>query len=350
MNPSTQNDFALNLISSKLVGFREIVLPLFENCNLSCAFCPQQHESTVGMSHEEIMTKVDLIARYANESTGDAVHLHVMGGELFQDHLLQKGFVEIYEEFMARIREKVQNPERLVFNFVTNLVTTNIEEVKKFCIRNNLKVSVSYDPTGRFSAQNLEIFTGNLDIMQDHIRMISCVITKPNIQKIFAGDALFEKLYQRHDVDWDPLLPSLKNSAQLMPKESELLKFLKFLVDHYPDCINLENFFATNSQQKMRCTRGRSLTIMPNNQIPLGCSGSLFLKEAKTEDLGGNEIISQFLHKFDCLTCAYFSKCSFTCFIKQDYKRLVEDVSGCVYKEVYNHIENKKQAPRDANP
>lgn len=348
MNTAMESDLALNLISSKLVGFREVVLPLFENCNLNCVFCPQQHDSTIGLSRNEIFSKVEIIAKYANENTSDSIHLHIMGGELFQDHLIQTGFIAIYEEFMALVREKISNPERLVFNFVTNLVTENIEEVKKFCIKNNLRISVSYDPSGRFSNENLQLFKRNIDFMQNHIRMISCVITRPNIQRILVGDTLFEKLYNRHDVDWDPLLPSLQNSAQLMPKESELLEFLKYLVDRYPKCINLENFFATNPQQKMRCTRGRSLTIMPNNQIPMGCSGSLFLKESKTENLGSNEIINKFLQKFDCLTCSYYSKCSFTCFIKQDYKRLIEDVSGCVYKEVFNYIEQKRQVTANA--
>ncbi len=39
---------------------------------------------------------------------------------------------------------------------------------------------------------------------------------------------------------------------------------------------------------------------MPDGAKPQGCSGSVFLKEAQTEELGGPKIVENFLDKYDC--------------------------------------------------
>jgi sulfatase maturation enzyme AslB (radical SAM superfamily) len=334
-------DVNLRIISSKLVEHSEVVVCFFENCNLSCVFCPQNHDATVGMSKTEILSKVPLIIDFIAASPSKEFHLHLMGGELFQDHLIKNGFLLFYSEFMQEILKKTPEGKKVFFNFISNLILNDIEPLVQFCSTHNLKLSLSYDPAGRFNAANLELFKKNVERIAPYIRMVSCVITKASIQKVMKGDPYFEYLYNNFPIDWDPLLPSLDNSPLLMPRESELLQFNQFLIDRFPDCINLENFISTRPQSKMRCTRGKSLTIFANNYVPAGCSGEFYLKESKTEDLSSHEIIKNFVDKYGCLTCEFFSQCPFTCFIKQDYKRLIEDFDGCVYKETFKYARAK---------
>jgi hypothetical protein len=333
------DDLVLKLIEPKLVGFSEVVVCFFENCNLNCTFCPQDHRSILGMSKREILEKLPLIERFISTQSSKEIHLHLMGGELFQDHLIERGFLEYYAEFVARLRSKFEPEKSLTFNFITNLTLSRVEDLRRFCLELDLKLSISYDPSGRFTPESRTLFEENVETFKDHVRMVSCVITRPNIERAMAGDSLLDRLYNHFPVDWDPLIPARDNSQQLLPKDSELLQFYKFLLERYPSSINLENFVNPNSHQKMRCTRGKSLTIMPDNLIPQGCSGALFLRDSSVRDPASNRIIERFLAKHDCLACPYYSRCSFTCFIAQEYKHRIDDLPRCVFREVFEHLD-----------
>ncbi|MFN3697126.1 MAG: hypothetical protein ACK4VO_06775 [Pseudobdellovibrio sp.] len=343
MHNTNQTDSVLKIINSKLIPFAEVVVCLFENCNLSCVFCPQNHKSTIGMSKNEILSKIPIIENFINQIHSSDIHLHIMGGELFQDHLIEEGFLDYYSMFIDILQSKFrESNKKLIFNFISNLTFKKSSDVLHFLKKHDLQISLSYDPSGRFNKNSLELFKKNLILFSENIRMVSCVLTSPNINKVISGDTLFDEIYKKFPIDWDSLIPSLENSQSLMPKESELLKFYKFLVDYYPECINLENFFDDKNEQSMRCTRGRSLTIMPNNQIPTGCSGAIFLRDSKSNDPSSNIIIENFLTKYNCLSCEFYSRCPFTCFIKQDYQNLIHDVDGCVYQETFKYIKTKK--------
>jgi sulfatase maturation enzyme AslB (radical SAM superfamily) len=337
-------DIILKIIEPKLVQFGEVVLCLFENCNLSCVFCHQDHKAIEGMSGPEILSKVPHVIKYIRNSPMQDFHIHVMGGELFQDQLIQKGFLDHYSQMITQIQDQLPAGKRVTFNFITNLVLTETDLLLQFCQRHDLQINISYDPSGRFNQKNLEIFKNNVIKFQSVIKMASCVITRPNIKRVMAGDPTFEFLYQLFPIDWDSLIPSLENSVDLMPAESELLQFNKFLLDHFPECINVENFLSNEAQSQMRCTRGRSITIMPNNSSPIGCSGAPLLKHSNTKNLQTSEIVENFLAKYDCMKCEFYSKCPFTCFIKQDYKHLVNDLQTCVFKETFKYAKEKKKS------
>ena len=83
-----------DIIDAKVVRYGEIVVCLFEHCNLRCAFCPQDHDSILGASYEEIMEKVDPIVEWINNNPRQqAYKIHIMGGELFQDRWIDAGFL-----------------------------------------------------------------------------------------------------------------------------------------------------------------------------------------------------------------------------------------------------------------
>lgn len=328
-----------DVLDNKVVTHGEVVVCLFEHCNLNCVFCPQDHSSILGASREEILAKVEPIAEWINNNPRKQDYkLHIMGGELFQDRWIDQGFLDIYEEFITTLN--VRTNRYIHFNFITNLVFTRKTEVMNFLTRNQLKVSISYDPSGRFSPKDRELFWDNIRMFQDHISMVSLVATKQNIQKITLGDEEFDSLYYNYTCDFDHFLPSVASSRVLMPSEKELYQFYKVLIDRYPKCLNIEHFVNQKPANKMICTRGNSLTIMPDGAKPQGCSGSVFLQDAQTEELGGPQIVENFLSKYNCFECEYFARCPLSCFIKQDYKHIEQDMDECVFKATFRYADS----------
>lgn len=328
-----------DLIDTKVVRYGEIVVCLFEHCNLRCAFCPQDHFSIVGASYEEITSKIEPIVKWINNNPRQQDYkIHLMGGELFQDRWIEEGFLDYYQDLITLISARAN--AKVHFNFITNLVFENRKPVMDFLNRNELKVSISYDPAGRFSKSDLETFTRNIIYFQDHIEMVSIVATKQNIDRIIIGDQLFEDLYANYTCDFDHFLPGVATSRILMPSEKELFEFYKVLVNKYPRCLNIDHFVNDKPANKMICTRGNSLTIMPDGAKPQGCSGSVFLKDAQTEELGGPKIVENFLDKYNCFECEYFQRCPLSCFIKEDYKHIEQDMDECVFKATFRYADS----------
>lgn len=333
-----------DVIDKKIVDYSEIVCCLFEHCNLSCVFCPQDHNSIVGANRDDILKKVPTIYNYINNNKRSKYFsIQIMGGELFSDKWIDNQFLIIYEDFIKEIGKYVDKNKEVVYNFVTNLCFQNENLVLDFLNRNNLKFSISYDPYGRFNPKDLNIFKNNLILFKDKIHMISLVQTKQNMKAIINGDDVFNYLYEKYPVHFDHLLPSTgtKIDRTLMPKESEVLEFYKCLVDRYPKSINILPFTNGENNNKMSCTRGNSLTIMPDGSIPKGCSGSVLLKEYNTKDLGDTKIIENWVNKYNCFECEYFQRCPMTCFIKSDFKHIEEDVDECVFKSTFKYHDKK---------
>lgn len=331
-----------DVIDNKVVKHAEIVVCLFDHCNLRCAFCSQEHDSLIGTTKSEIMSKVDGIVNWIQSNTRSTDYkLHIMGGELFQDVWINNNYLEIYEDFIKEIRNKVDNNKNIIFNFITNLVFTETEKVINFLDNNNLKFTVSYDPVGRFQNKDLEIFKNNIEIFRDRIDLISLVMTKQNTRSVCEGDEYFDYLYSIFPTHWDSFLPSVEMSEKMMPSETELLSFYKLLVDRYPDTLNMESFL-NGSSNRMGCTRGNSYTVLRDGTNPKGCSGSIFLKDGETDDASTGEIVIKFFKTYDCFSCEYFKTCSFTCFIQNDYKKINRDLGKCVFKEVYKYVESKR--------
>ena len=274
-----------NVIDSKVIDYAEIVVGFFDNCNMRCVFCSQDHESTEYMTKEDIVGKADQIISWINENKRSSYFkLHLMGGELFQDNLINSGYLDYYSEFIERVRAAVPEEKDIVFNFVTNLVFTEIDKMKDFFDKHNLKVSTSYDTNGRFNATQEKVYRKNIETMKPYIQMISLTMTKPNILSITKGNEYFDYLYSQFICGWDYYLPLTKDSKVMIPKESELLAFYKVLIEKYPKCTNVEHFVDGSTHNRMGCTRGNSLVVMRDGTNPKGCSGSLLMKEEKEVD------------------------------------------------------------------
>ncbi len=332
-----------NIIRKKIPQYAEIVVNLFDHCNMRCVFCPQDHEDIVGMSRSEILSKVPIIKDFMINNPSIEFQIHVMGGELFQDDLIKSGYLEIYTDLINEIKQACPVGKTVVFNFISNLVFTQTEKVISFLQRNKIDLAISYDPVGRFNQSQRNIFEENVDIFLKHIRIVSCTMTKNSIEKIIQGDAYFDYLYNRFTCDWDYLLPGNDKLKAMMPSESDLQRFFIHLVDHYPRCSNVIHFTKHDELVTTPCTRGNNITIFSDNSIPPGCSGSVILKDKIYEKPEDDSVVKKFIGDRDCLQCEFYSRCTFSCFVSHDYQELVRDVDGCLYKEVFKYVSNKSK-------
>lgn len=309
--------------------------------------CSQNHESFENTEREKILSKVQYVSDWINSNNKTKYFkLHIMGGEVFEDVFTTQGYLDIYQELLDQISDKIVDKEKeIVYNFVTNLVFENTQLVLDFLNKNNLKISTSYDSTGRFSPKDFKTFKRNVEIFKDKIEMVSCVMSAPTIKKVIDGDDYFDYLYENFDINWDSLWPAqdAKINVLLMPKESELYEFYKVLIDRYPECSSVEHFVTKKQAMKMTCTRGNNTTILQDNTIPKGCSGSAYIKDGKTKDPGTDEIVINFFNKYNCFQCEYFQRCPFTCFIKADFKHIEEDLDECVFKKTFRYADEKRE-------
>ena len=114
-----------NILRNKVPDYAEVEVFFFEHCNLKCVHCFQDHSATVGMSRDSILSKATLISEFVRNAKKNHVVLNIMGGELFQDHLLSE-FLPVYTEFIEIVSDAANQVNKtLRFNFVTNLLATN---------------------------------------------------------------------------------------------------------------------------------------------------------------------------------------------------------------------------------
>ena len=336
-----------DILASKVPDYAEIEIFFFEHCNLRCVHCFQDHESTVGMSEINILKKISYIENFLKITPKTDVILNIMGGELFQDDLLDE-YLPIYTKFIDQVSAlAIIYNKKLKFNFVTNLLTTKHELFTAWLIKHNLKLSVSYDLSGRFNINQLLQFKHNIEIYREFVGIICLVSTRKNIELLVQGkDRYYDYLYNNFECYWDQLTPGPTVPTDLVPSESQYLNFLIHLIDHYPKCSNLTAFTNKKSHNKMSCPSINKLLIEAGNTT----SSCRIQQHKKSNDFitivnnKNDAIIEKWVDDMGCLTCEYFHRCPFSCFVRNDWKRLVRDVDGCIYKEVFKYVDIKNES------
>ena len=110
----------------------EIIVTLFEQCNMSCKFCNQDHASTVGMNN--IRDKLSIVQNaikhlQANGRTQFSVHF--MGGEVFSDLVPDSCFDDY--KYLADELDKwsKENKYEVEVCFTTNFVYERTDRLQK---------------------------------------------------------------------------------------------------------------------------------------------------------------------------------------------------------------------------
>lgn len=311
----------------------EIILNLFEFCDMSCSFCSQDHDSKIGMDKilEKFQPVVEVIQIQKKMGKSD-FHLHLMGGELFADDVPDSIFVD-YKLLIEKIREYCTNNNiKLKISIASNFVWKDGNRVIRLKEETKTELMTSYDPAGRFNASTFEIFKQNVRQYAQHISSVGVVITKPTIQKFLKNDVpFFDFIYQNFQVYLDYYGPE-KNANVLQPKDTDLRDFMKLIIDTWPNCLPVSGFLKDNTSMTCQDT----YSIMADGSYG-GCGKS----EKVINFIPIKPILEQqWFDDFNCVECQYFSKCSFGCFMSHHVKEM-RTQKECWLKEVYDYIESK---------
>ena len=175
----------------------EIIVTLFEQCNLTCKFCPQDHNSVIGMT--EIKEKKDYIIQsilHLQEQGRNQFSVHLMGGEVFSDLISTEIFEDYYQLVKSLFEWSSTNNINLEIAFTTNMVFSNYKRVNQlitrlFALDPNVYLMTSYDPHSRFNSNSLKLFTSNVRKLKKWIKTVNVIMTKPAIIKFLNDDITF---------------------------------------------------------------------------------------------------------------------------------------------------------------
>lgn len=312
----------------------EIIVTLFEFCDLSCLFCNQDHDSIVGI--DTIVSKFDQIVLCINRLIPKGKKdfaIHIMGGEVFSDKLSEKVFTD-YVELVRKIKQySVDKNIPIKVSFITNFIWEKSDRVRNFLQQSQVDLMTSYDPAGRFNKNTFEVYKRNVQEYKEHITGVNIVLTKPTIEKFLSKQTpFFDYLYENFETYFDYYGPE-KNQAFLLPSDVGLRSFMRFLIDNYPQSMPVKDFFI-KSKQKMTCMD--TFTVMPT-----GKWGGCGYFENIEKIIPIKQITEQtWVDSYNCFECEHFQRCSLGCFMSNHVNGM-RTQQECWLKEVYDYIDNK---------
>lgn len=338
----SENSFLYHVLKDKLPISSEIELHLFDFCNLRCTFCGQDHESKEGM--EEIRNKILPVQEFISKNTIDSHIVNIMGGEIFNDEVPDHLFKD-YENLATSIHEHAQSlGHQCTFNWVTNLVFKKSHRVENLLTALKSKgistnLSTSYDFSGRkTSLWKEDLFKENLEKFKTNIYTVGFVMTKPTIQFLLnQNDPYFEYLYGQFPIYFDFYVPE-KTARFLMPSDQDMLDAYLFLAKRYPKVSPVKELL-TRRENRMTCYSLNKLTLLPSGK-EVKCR---YLKYETHEfnnpiDYSSNEnIVTAHLEENGCLSCEWFERCSFRCFVQADWSTRVK-TPDCFFKTFFAEV------------
>lgn len=336
------DEFLNKLLERKIPESSEIQLILFQHCNLKCNFCGQDHTNATGL--DTITQKAEEIKKFMTGNMRKSHIINMMGGEIFNDELPDKVFKDYRRLLLDVATYALDTDQKVHFNFATNLIFNSQERILAFVqelkdLGVNCNMSTSYDFYGRKSKLwDEDLFKKNIEIFSDHIKTINCVLTKPAIQLFTkTKDPYFDHLYEKFEIFFEYYQPEASPHV-LMPSDKELLDAFLFLAKTYPEVSPIKEL-VNNTQNRMTCYGLNSMTLLPDGSKArcryMDHQEGSFKNEV---DFKSNSNITQaFLQENECLSCEWFERCSFRCFVQADWsKRKIE--SKCIFKTFFETV------------
>jgi radical SAM protein with 4Fe4S-binding SPASM domain len=333
------NQFTI-IDNSKENSEGELIIFLFELCNLNCQMCYQDHDSIIGM--DTIVERFDAVSKAIDGLIAKgktAISINLMGGELFADNIKD----EIFSDYVILIQKiKSYAMEKNIpinFQIVTNLIWEKTERVKTLLDKVELPIATSWDPVGRFNTSTLKIFKKNIVEFKDYISQVGVVMTKPTIKEFLKSTPeLFEYIYNNFTVVFDHYTPDGKENhiEHLLPTDVLLRDFYKFMVDNWPLCYPFSETL-NNNKQPMFCMG--TVNVMPENKVT-SCQTYDNVKEVVVHFGKLQKHKEEWFEDYDCVSCKYMQRCSFGCFLNNHNKKS-RTQKECWLKEVYDYIEER---------
>jgi len=347
---STQN----YLLKDKYNADAEVEMILFNWCNLYCNFCSQDHDSIVGMTSEEVYQKIWITKDFLDKSPSECISFSMMGGELFADEVPDEMFEAYYQLAMASTEHCTKLGKKAKWTWVSNFAYNNTDRVIRFLDKLKARgletyISTSYDFTGRpLDKAKRSQFHINLIAFKDYMRMVGMVMTKPTIDFIIKRkDPYFDEyIYPNFHVHFDYYVPEhLPAADKLMPSDQDQLDVYLHLLEHYPKADPVKGWLEDRGDiRTMSCMCSgpyRKITILPDGKTSVcryreNYGDDFFIEKVDLKDM--SNIVKSYMKRNDCLTCEYFNKCEFTCFVQSDYK-YKERNDICIYKIINKKLE-----------
>lgn len=333
------------ILKDKINEQAEIEIHFFEFCNFSCHFCGQDHDDRTGM--DTIVEKSVQTNEFIRNSPMKHFIINMMGGELFNDEVPDELFQD-YRDFAYEVDQYAKSlGKTCTFNWVTNLSFEKWGRVRHllFDLKTqglDTNISTSYDFTGRPVHTIKEtIFYKNLERFKDYIYTVGFVLTKPSINFLLRRtDPFFDYLYQNYPLYFDYYVPERGSADTLMPSDRDQLNAFLHIAKYYPKVAPVCDWLK-NERNKLTCYSTNKITILQDGR-EVKCRYMKYKpNDFITElDYSSNEnIIEAHLDRWDCQSCEYYDKCSFTCFVQADWAAK-ERMDTCLYKEFYKEIES----------
>lgn len=338
------------LLEKKRDKTQEISIYFFENCNLRCAFCWQDHETMVGL--DTVREKVSSIEEYFKEEKRSAVSFAMMGGELFADKIFDDKLLSDFKYVTDRIKDlSIKYNKQVTISWVTNLVTTKLDMIRDLVkhgrkLGMKVEVSTSYDFAGRFNINQFLMFKTNVELMWDEIRTFSLTLTKANCKYFLEKkDPYFDYLYNKGAYFYfDYYMPDQSADKQC-PSDTMLFEVFKKGIVEYPR-IDPWSSWINNNENYASCRSSRM--INPDNSRS-NCGAMVIAQNEQAADKiytiklhnkSNANIENLFLEKYNCIGCEYLERCSFGCFMQHASTKFVEDLDDCVYRKTYQFMED----------
>lgn len=345
--PSVDADVTKALLESKRPSIAEIELTLFENCNIECDFCFHDKKSTVGLTLDEMMSKLDIVEEFmaARQGTVEMMQVNVVGGELFQDRWMY----ELCENYtiigmaMADMAKKYGYDQfRIVWvsNFLfakKDLVLALVDALRNEGIDNHMIVSYDFDgrPMSNRYRQNIEEFG------PEYIISVNLVGTVESIEIFMRDEDEYFKnyLYPNYNIYFDDFIPD-KGTDAMLPPDSMVYEWYKFIADNYPKIAPVATLIE-NEVNEMHCLSLNKITIFPDNRTS-NCRWHRydqddFNTEFNIHDNAG--MMQNYMDELGCLSCEYFQRCGFRCFTQSDWRNREKDMTNprCPMKAFFNY-------------
>lgn len=317
--------------SNKRQDVGEIIVTLFEYCNLNCKFCNQDHTDFTGT--ESIVQKIDLVKQEIKKLKRKSYSVHFMGGEVFADALPDQVFYD-YNYVVHKLDEwAAEENIDLEICFTTNFVFTNTDRLDTLLAVYPIKLLTSYDPSARFNKVTFPVFQDNVKKYKNHIKSVNVIMTKPNIEKFMKDDIpFFNYLYHWFNIYFDYYTPE-PNMEIFLPTDVMLRDFMIHMLDKYPNTLPFADM-RNKFKKKMTCMD--TITIMPDGSSG-GCT--ILLKDYKKPNVNKLQMEEQWLESYNCLSCPHFQYCNMGCFLSNHIQSF-RTQEACFLSEVYDVVQS----------
>jgi len=322
-----------SIIDKKSSNLGEVIVTLFEHCNLACSFCSQNHNSFEGVnSIPEKYFAIKSVYENLRSQNKEQFSFHFMGGEILSDEISNQILSKI-ESLILRCQESFENSEFLI---TSNMIWSDRVRVKNLLDRLEISLAVSYDPAGRFNTSQLDIFMNNIRYFRDYIQTVNIILTAPNIYKFLNKEVTgFDYLYDNFNIYFDYYTPE-KNASINCPSDTELLDMFKFLSINYPKVSPIDKYLLGDTRKNLTCQRTN--VIAANGEIGhcnLLVGGNY---RAMTHD-SREKMEAKWIEGFNCLMCDYFSRCGLGCFQENHILPEKATMEHCWLKDYWGFLD-----------